>query len=83
MSASLELSGVHAGYGDFQALFGVALRVDAGEAVGVVGPNGAGKTTLLRVISGLTGMTWRRPPRMRCPASASPMCRRTAGCSRT
>jgi branched-chain amino acid transport system ATP-binding protein len=50
---SLELSGIHAGYGDFQALFGVALRVDPGEAVGVVGPNGAGKTTLLRVISGL------------------------------
>jgi branched-chain amino acid transport system ATP-binding protein len=50
---SLELSGVHAGYGDFQALFGVGLRVEPGEAVGVVGPNGAGKTTLLRVISGL------------------------------
>jgi branched-chain amino acid transport system ATP-binding protein len=51
--AALELSGVHAGYGDFQALFGVGLRVAPGEAVGVVGPNGAGKTTLLRVISGL------------------------------
>ncbi|MDN3564673.1 ABC transporter ATP-binding protein [Paeniroseomonas aquatica] len=52
-SASLELNGVHAGYGDFAALFGVGLHVDPGEAVGVVGPNGAGKTTLLRVISGL------------------------------
>lgn len=52
-AASLELSGVHAGYGDFQALFGIGLRVEPGEAVGVVGPNGAGKTTLLRVISGL------------------------------
>ena len=51
--ASLELGGIHAGYGDFAALFGVSLRVDPGEAVGVVGPNGAGKTTLLRVISGL------------------------------
>ena len=51
--AALELDGVHAGYGDFQALFGVGLRVEPGEAVGVVGPNGAGKTTLLRVISGL------------------------------
>jgi len=51
--AALELTGIHAGYGDFQALFGVSLRVDPGEAVGVVGPNGAGKTTLLRVISGL------------------------------
>lgn len=52
-TATLELSGIQAGYGDFQALFGVGLRVEPGEAVGVVGPNGAGKTTLLRVISGL------------------------------
>ncbi|MBJ7250648.1 MAG: ABC transporter ATP-binding protein [Acetobacteraceae bacterium] len=52
-AATLELSGIQAGYGDFQALFGVGLRVEPGEAVGVVGPNGAGKTTLLRVISGL------------------------------
>jgi branched-chain amino acid transport system ATP-binding protein len=52
-ASTLELSGIHAGYGDFQALFGVGLRVEPGEAVGVVGPNGAGKTTLLRVISGL------------------------------
>jgi branched-chain amino acid transport system ATP-binding protein len=49
----LELSAVDAGYGSFQALFGVNLEVKAGEAVGVIGPNGAGKTTLMRVISGL------------------------------
>ena len=49
----LELRKVDAGYGSFQALFGVDLDVKAGEAVGVVGPNGAGKTTLMRVISGL------------------------------
>ena len=49
----LELKKVDAGYGSFQALFGIDLEVRAGEAVGVVGPNGAGKTTLMRVISGL------------------------------
>jgi branched-chain amino acid transport system ATP-binding protein len=49
----LELKQVDAGYGSFQALFGIDLEVRAGEAVGVIGPNGAGKTTLMRVISGL------------------------------
>jgi len=49
----LELKSVDAGYGGFQALFGISLDVRAGEAVGVIGPNGAGKTTLMRVISGL------------------------------
>jgi len=53
----LELNGVSAGYGTFQALFDVSLRVDAGEAVAVIGPNGAGKTTLLRAISKLVGTT--------------------------
>jgi branched-chain amino acid transport system ATP-binding protein len=49
----LELRSIDAGYGSFQALFGVDLEVRAGEAVGVIGPNGAGKTTLMRTISGL------------------------------
>ncbi len=49
----LELANVDAGYGQFQALFDVTMRVEAGEAVAVIGANGAGKTTLLRVISGM------------------------------
>jgi branched-chain amino acid transport system ATP-binding protein len=52
----LSLAAVSAGYGSFQALFGVSLEVPQGEAVGVIGPNGAGKTTLMRVISGLIPM---------------------------
>jgi branched-chain amino acid transport system ATP-binding protein len=49
----LQLRAIDAGYGSFQALFGISLDVRPGEAVGVIGPNGAGKTTLMRVISGL------------------------------
>jgi branched-chain amino acid transport system ATP-binding protein len=53
----LKLDDVSAGYGSFQALFGVSLEIAYGEAVAVVGANGAGKTTLMRVISGLIDTT--------------------------
>jgi branched-chain amino acid transport system ATP-binding protein len=49
----LRVDNVSAGYGAFQALFGVSLRIERGESVAVIGPNGAGKTTLLRLISKL------------------------------
>lgn len=49
----LETCGLTAHYGDFQALFGVDLQVEAGETIAVIGANGAGKTTLMRAISGV------------------------------
>jgi branched-chain amino acid transport system ATP-binding protein len=49
----LELENATAFYGDLQALFGITLRVRAGEIVTLIGANGAGKTTILRLISGL------------------------------
>lgn len=49
----LSLESLDAHYGDFQALFGVEMDVQAGEVVAIIGANGAGKTTLMRSISGL------------------------------
>jgi branched-chain amino acid transport system ATP-binding protein len=49
----LDVRGLTAFYGDFQALFGVSLTVARGEVVAVIGANGAGKSTLLKSIAGL------------------------------
>jgi len=48
----LEIRALDAHYGDFQALFGVSMRVEQGEVVAVIGANGAGKSTLLKCIAG-------------------------------
>ena len=49
----LALHDLAAFYGDFQALFGIDLEIEAGETVAVIGANGAGKTTMLRSIMGV------------------------------
>jgi ABC-type branched-subunit amino acid transport system ATPase component len=48
----LQLSGLHAGYGQARVLNGIDLTVRAGQVVAILGTNGAGKTTLAQVISG-------------------------------
>lgn len=52
-SGLLEVRGLSAGYGDFQALFDLDLTVGEGETLSIIGANGAGKSTLLRTIAGL------------------------------
>jgi ABC-2 type transport system ATP-binding protein len=44
-------------YGDFTAVDGVSLRVEAGDFFGFLGPNGAGKTTTINAIVGLAKMS--------------------------
>jgi branched-chain amino acid transport system ATP-binding protein len=52
VSATLQITGVNAFYGHFQALFGIDLVVAEGETLAVIGANGAGKTTLLKAVMG-------------------------------
>jgi branched-chain amino acid transport system ATP-binding protein len=49
----LELDTINSGYGHFQALFDINLRIEEGETHAIIGANGAGKSTLLRTICGL------------------------------
>jgi branched-chain amino acid transport system ATP-binding protein len=49
----LAISGLQAGYGQSQVLFGVNLTVAAGEVVSLMGRNGMGKTTTVRSLMGL------------------------------
>ena len=53
MSAVLDVSGLHAGYGASTVLRDVDLAVSGGEVVCVMGRNGAGKTTLLKALMGI------------------------------
>ena len=49
----MQSSGVNAGYGTMQVLWGVDLDICPGETVLLLGANGAGKTTFLKTLVGL------------------------------
>ena len=53
----LELADIETSYGQSRVLFGITLRIAAGEMVSLMGRNGMGKTTTVRSIMGMT------PPR--------------------
>ncbi|WP_147916549.1 ABC transporter ATP-binding protein [Ruania zhangjianzhongii] len=48
--ALIEASGLHKTFGDFVAVDGIDLQIEAGESFGFLGPNGAGKTSTMRMI---------------------------------
>ena len=49
----LDVQGLEASYGLSQVLFGVSLRVEAGQVATLLGRNGMGKTTTVRSIMGM------------------------------
>jgi branched-chain amino acid transport system ATP-binding protein len=53
VTALLEVRSLRSGYGDFEALHGIDLSLEAGEILAIIGANGAGKSTLLRTLAGL------------------------------
>jgi branched-chain amino acid transport system ATP-binding protein len=52
MTASLEASGITAGYGSQPVIHDLDIEVNPGEIVALLGANGAGKTTTLLTLSG-------------------------------
>ncbi|MCV2352830.1 ABC transporter ATP-binding protein [Paucibacter sp. B2R-40] len=55
MTAALEISNLHAWYGESHILHGINLSIQKGQVLTLLGRNGAGRTTTLRAIMGLTG----------------------------
>jgi branched-chain amino acid transport system ATP-binding protein len=79
VSPILELKHVSKSFGSVRVADDLNVRLEAGEALGVVGPNGAGKTTMMNLIVGTVPLDAGRvffdgedisglPPHLRCRA---------------
>jgi ABC-2 type transport system ATP-binding protein len=53
MTILIETNNLCKAFGDFQAVDGVTLQVEAGEVLALLGPNGAGKTTTIRMLASI------------------------------
>lgn len=53
MKTLLQVSGLHAWYGESHVLHGVDMVIGEGEMITILGRNGVGKTTTLRTIMGI------------------------------
>jgi branched-chain amino acid transport system ATP-binding protein len=54
-AAMMQVSGLHAFYGESHILHGVDFEVSRGEIVALLGRNGSGRTTTLKALLGLVG----------------------------
>ncbi len=50
--ALLELNNITKHFGATHALDNVSLRIEPGQALGLMGDNGAGKSTLVKIVAG-------------------------------
>ncbi|KAA1420764.1 ABC transporter ATP-binding protein [Mumia zhuanghuii] len=53
----IEAQALRKAYGDFEAVKGIDVSVERGEAFGFLGPNGAGKSSTMRMVAAVSPLT--------------------------
>lgn len=57
MSVVVDIRDLYKKYGEFTAVNGLSLQIEAGEIFAILGPNGAGKTTTVEILEGFRDRT--------------------------